>query len=246
MACFNGYVSHPYEASLPPVSVLLMREAEAWRALLGLHQGVVGAARQLASATNEGNGASASLETSREAIEARESNYYAGLTQLVAQCDQLSTEALRLRALRKSRASADVQALEMLMQAHSIETLAIGGALACSSAVAVQAVTAELRQAEQSTRQQLAQVRAVMQLVQDKPDLRGRLTLGYRDNALGLDEVFDAVYAHSEELTDEALVRALDGLVGAAAPGAAPAVAVERQRTIVRRHADGNRSWSGS
>ena len=114
-----------------------------------------------------------------------------------------------------------------------------------SSAVAVQAVTAELRQAEQSTRQQLAQVRAVMQLVQDKPDLRGRLTLGYRDDTLGLDEVFDAVYAHSEELTDEALVRALDGLVGAAAPSATQAVVAERQRTIVRRHADGNRSWSG-
>ena len=59
------------------------------------------------------------------------------------------------------------------MHAHAAETLAIGGTLA-ANAVAVSSVTAELRQAAQATRTQLAQVRAVMQLVQDGRRCRAR------------------------------------------------------------------------
>jgi hypothetical protein len=231
------------------VSALLMREAEAWRALLSLHTGVLGAARQLAAAATEGGeGQSPMLETTREAIETREAQYYAGLTQLAAQCDQLSAEALRLRTLRKTRQGADVHALEGLMHAHAAETLAIGGTLAANSAVAVASVTAELRQAARATRTQLAQVRAVMQLVQDRPALQGSVQLAYRDWVLNTDQVFAAVYQESEELTDEALVRALEGLVcGATSAEASPAAMApaERQRQLVRRHADGKRGGAG-
>ena len=183
MGCYGAYAGYaPSVPPMPPVSALLMREAEAWRALLQLHTGVLGAARQLAAATSEGGeGQSLMLETTREAIETREAQYYSGLTNLVAQCDQLSAEALRLRTLRKTRQGADVHALEALMHAHAAETLAIGGTLAANAAVAVSSVTAELRQASQATRTQLAQVRAVLQLVQDRPALQGKVQLAYRD-----------------------------------------------------------------
>ena len=243
----HGHPHHPqgmpYEAGMPPVAALLMREADAWRGLLGLHTGVLSTARQLAAATSETE-TGTTLEATRDAIEAREAGYYASLTQLVAQCDQLAAEALRLRGLRKARQGADVQALQVLMQSHSSETLAIGGTLAANSALAVQAVTAEMRQATASTRQQLAQVRAILQLVQDKPALRGELTLGYRDWLVTLDEVFEEVYKESEQLTDEALVRALNALVQPEreAPPASqrgPHGSGGRQRQLVRRPADG-------
>ena len=251
----------PYEAGMPPVAALLMREADAWRGLLGLHAGVLSTARQLAAATSETE-TGTTLEATRDAIEAREAGYYASLTQLAAQCDQLAAEALRLRGLRKARQGADVQALQVLMQSHSSETLAVGGTLAANSGVAVQAVTAELRQATASTRQQLAQVRAVLQLVQDKPALRGELTLGYRDWMVTPDEVFEEVYRESEQLTDEALVRALNTLVECASPereapspsqrgshshgsGGGGGSGGSRQRQLVRRPADGRHGGPG-
>jgi hypothetical protein len=246
MACYNnGYAAHSYEASLPPVSTLLMHEAEAWRALLQLHTGVVGTARKLAAATSETETGTV-LESTREAIEAREAAYYAGLSQLASQCDAMATEALRLRSLRKSRASADVLALQVLMQSHSAETLATGSTLSSNSGLEVSAVATELRQAAQATRQQIAQVRAVMQLVQDAPSLVGRVQLAYRDCLLNTDEVFEAVYRHSEQLTDEALLRALEDLAApSGAQGASSPAPAERARTIVRRHADGKRGGSG-
>lgn len=244
-ACYGSYgPRHAYDASIPPVSALLMHEAEAWRALLQLHTGVVSTARQLAAATSETE-TGTMLESTREAVEAREAGYYAGLTHLASQCDALATEALRLRSLRKSRSSADVQALQVLMQSHSAETMATGTALSSNSAVEVGSVASELRQAQQATRQQIAQVRAVMQLVQDKPDLKGPLKLSYGGAVLETDAVFEAVYRHSEQLTDDALVRALAELTApsgaAGGPAAAPAEGV---RTMVRRHADGKKGQS--
>ena len=53
----------------------------------------------------------------------------------------------------------------------------------------------------------------MIQLAQDKPDLRGKVQLAYRDWIVDTDAVFDAVYKQSEELTDESLVAALERLV---------------------------------
>lgn len=251
--CYGAYGG--YESSMPQVSALLMREAEAWRALLSLHTGVLGAARQLTTPMCEGGGETRSpmLETMREAIEAREAHYYSGLTQLAARCDQMATEALRLRALRKTRQGVDVNALEGLLHAHATETLAIGGALAANAAVAVAGVTSELRQATQATRQHLAQVRTLMQLVQDQPGLKGRVQLAYNESVVAVGRVFDVIHEQSEELTDESLVQALDALTCGSAPPdvavAAPPDAVlptgRAARQTVRRHTDGNRPAAG-
>ena len=143
------------------------------------------------------------LETTREMIETREASYYSALSQLASHCDALAAEALRLRALRKTRATTDTQALQARMQAHSCEALAIGTTLASSSSTSVNTVTAELRQATSSTRQQIAQVRALMQVLQDAPELQGRLTIRVDDaHSFSPSQVFEAVYRHSEQLTD--------------------------------------------
>ena len=202
---------------MPPVSALLLREAEAWRALLALHQDVVGTARKLASVLGKSD---AVFESAREAVEVREATYYASLTQLASQCDALTEAALRLRGLRKARRGlADLQALEVLMQAHTSETLAVGSTIASNSSISAQAVAVELRQAAQATRQQIAQVRAVLQLVQERPGLQGQLSIGYRPpsadhtQTFALEDVFATVYRRSPELTVDSLALALEEMM---------------------------------
>lgn len=230
----DGY-QHGYEPSLPPVAQLLMREAQAWTALLNLHTGVLGTARQMASSMTESD---PTLETAREAIEVRESSYYAALSQLASHCDALGAEALRLRALRKTRATTDTQALQALMQSHSCEALAIGSTLAGSSAIAVNTTASELRQASTSTREQIAQVRALMQVMQDAPALQGRLSIRVDDtHTFSPNEVFEAVYKQSDELSDEALSCALEELCRVEETSVAMPVP-ERTNTRVRRASD--------
>ncbi len=225
----------PYEQPMPPVSALLMREAQAWAALLNLHTGVLGTARAMASTLKESD---PTLETTREAIETREAGYYAALTQLASHCDAMGAEALRLRALRKARATTDTQALEALMQAHSCEALAVGTTLASSSAISINTTASELRQASTSTREQIAQVRALMHVVQNAPELQGRLSIRV-DNSheFAPEEVFKAVYRHGDELNDDALTRALAELCAVDEP-CATAPATERAHTRVRRASD--------
>ena len=224
-----------YEQQLPPVSALLMREAQAWTALLNLHTGVLGTARQMAATLSESD---PTLETAREAIEVRESSYYAALSQLASHCDALGAEALRLRALRKTRATTDTQALQALMQAHSCEALAIGTTLASSSAIAVNTITSELRQASISTRQQIAQVRALMQVLQDAPELQGRLSIRVDEaHSFTPSQLFEAVFRQADELTDDALSKALGELCAEEEPGVT-APAAERATTRVRRASD--------
>jgi len=241
----NVYQQPTFDQAVPPVSALLIREAEAWRALLGLHSGVVGTARQMATAVSAEN--EVLLESTRDAIEQREANYYAALTQLAANCDAMSTEALRLRSLRKARATTDTQALQVLMQAHSSETLAIGTTLGTNSATSVQAVTAELRQATQTTRTQIAQLRAMMQAIQDQPELHGSIGVTFTDSEHTTHQfttgaVFDAVYQASLELNEESLVAAMHLLCTGdperVASASAPMPPSPPARTVVRRQGD--------
>ena len=141
----------------PPISDLLLREAHAWAGLLGLHGGVVQAAHALAGEQAEA-GASRLAPSADEAT-AREQAYCAALTSLAAQCDALATEALRLRNLRKARRTADVAAIEAIIRPHAQEALAAGSALASNSALSVQTATTAIRQAMQTTKTQIAQLR---------------------------------------------------------------------------------------
>lgn len=189
---------------LPPVVQLLMREADAWRALLQLHSGVLNTARHMAHSV----GGDATLETSREAIEARESVFYSSLTQLSHTCDALAAESLKLRALRKARAATDRLALESLMQAHSEEVLGIGTNLASTASSSLTAACADLRLATNTTKTQIAQSRAFIAALQDIPQLKHRVLIGIDTKTFTLDEVFAAVFRNGAELSNEALTLA--------------------------------------
>ena len=224
---------------MPQICSLLMREAEAWRALFGLHQSVVAAAHQIASATSD---AEVHFANAREVTETREANYCAALTQLASQCDHLAAEALRLRALRKTRATTDLQAIEMLIQAHTSETLAVGTALSSNCSVNVQAVTVDMRRSAQATKQQIQQVRALMQLLQDDSSMKGSIQIAYtpaggETQMFSTEAVFQIIYKHSESLSEDALASALKELCGVHTADRT----CDRSRTFVRRTSEGRR-----
>jgi hypothetical protein len=242
-------------AGYPPIAELLVREAHAWSALLGLHGGVVHAARRLAATA--GSDASAErlsgVDGGTHATEVREQAYCAALTTLVAQCDALATEALRLRGLRRARCTSELEAVAAIVQPHVHEALAVGGTLASNSALSVQTATSELRQAIQATKTQVSQLRALVAVVEEAgSSLRGDLRIGVQPaspaqgelRVFAVDAVLAAVYRHSPDLTEAALARALAelstesaGTVGGA-PGAAdePSVTPARPgRTVSRR-----------
>ena len=225
----------------PPISDLLIREAHAWAGLLGLHGGVVHAARQLAGHADDAGDAVAVGRAASDAAQAREQAYCAALTSLAAQCDGLATEALRLRNLRKARCTAEASAAEAIIQHHTQEALAVGSALATNSALSVQTATTEIRQAMQSTKTQIAQLRALLEAAtqsEASAALRGQLRVSVQrpdgaEQALAVDAVLAAVYRHSPELNEASLTRALAELVegnDAASPAAAPPV-----RSFARR-----------
>ena len=202
---YTTWPSNP--ATIPEVSQMLVREAEAWRALLSLHQGVVGTARLLAAMVPPEP--RPVLETSRESLEQREAQYHSALSNLVSQCDQLTAECLRLRSLRKARRATDVQALEILMQSHTIETLALGASLGTASSINVQTATSEIRLAAQTTRHEITQLRALMQVVHESPRLHAkiRLAVGAHTNMrdISIADFFVELYKHSQQLTDAAV-----------------------------------------
>lgn len=235
--------------AVPQITQLLYREGEAWRALLSLHAGVVSTAQQISAAVADAT----SLDTNEtgNATEQRELQYCAALTHVAAQCDAMHTEAIKLRGLRKARASADAQAIQALMDAHTNETLAVGASLASNVSMSVQTATSDVRNAIQATRSQLAQTRALLQMIYDAPALRGRILIGITSDddrppsEFSPDAVFAAVYRRDSELTEESLAQAIEDLVlehpleseGMAVP-VEEAVAPPPQRTVPRRTGD--------
>lgn len=235
--------------AVPQITQMLYREGEAWRALLALHSGVVSTAQQISAVVTE----SATLDTNEtgNATEHRELQYCAALTQVASHCDALHAEAIKLRGLRKARASADVQTIQALMDAHTNETLAVGSSLASGMSMSIQSATADVRTAIQSTRTQLSQTRALLELVHEAPALRGRLRIGIVDDTrnttlnYSTDAVFAAVYRINAELTEEALVQAMEVLsaedsseAGVATGPVEDTVASPPQRTVARRTGD--------
>ena len=210
-----------YDTGVPHISVLLYQEAEAWRTLTQLHRGVMCAARQLTAVISD---TSERIETAQDAIASREYAYCTYLTNIALQCDYLSTEALRLRTLRKTRTVSETHVLHLLLQTHSEEAISVGTALASQTAISVQTLVVELRQSIQSTKTQIARLRTALQALQDNPRLGGDLCLTVRspnegahaadEPIVSLAKLFHTVYEGSdeEEVTDEALIRALEQL----------------------------------
>ena len=151
------------QMDMPPISQMLVREADAWRALLGLHGSVLHLARGMSEmSVQETNNPHLVFDEQREGTEQREVAYVASITQLVSQCDLLVSEAVKIRGLRKAKFQAEGQALKEVLRNHSNEVLAMGEGLARNSALGMSAVTSELRQAAQGMRAQIQQARALV------------------------------------------------------------------------------------
>ncbi len=223
-----------WQPQIPPISGLLIQESNAWAALLNLHGGVSQSARELSEAVTSGDTV---IESSREAIQLKEAGFFSALTQLAAHADALSEQALRLRALRKARAATDVQAFETLLQAHTVEALQMGTQLATTSSTDVNSVTAELRQAGQATRTQIAQVRGLLGVVQAMPSgTTKKLSICVEEDGnrqfFSTDKVFEAIFEVGTELNETTLIAAIERL----STGETATETVPTQRVAVRRN----------
>ena len=246
------------DPATPHISQMLMREAEAWKALLQLHGSVLNLTKNLAGVTtNEVENPHLHFDEPHEASDQRETAYIAAISQVCAQCDLLVAEAIKIRGLRKAKHQAETQALKEIIRTHADETLGMGEIIARNGAIQVASVTSELRQAAQAMRTQVQQARALLAAT---AEWRGavpanaptglELVMGYRRTGAAegsvedepgtgclakevqvrpVAQVLEHVYQRGQ-LTDEHLVAAIvDG------PLAAPEAPPPQARTFSRR-----------
>lgn len=149
---------------VPHISMLLYREAEAWRTLSQLHQGVAGVAQSLTRSMDE---FADRIDLTRDDSEAREAAYCASLSSLATQCDLLSTEALRLRALRKNRASVESRVIRLALYTHSNETVSEGEAVSGRVSTSITELIHDLKRRGTGTRTEIAQLRTAIDLLNE-------------------------------------------------------------------------------
>ena len=214
----HGGHHHHQVPAVPPIVEMLMREADAWRAVTALHAMSMGGARQVVAGATLSQEASIHSDDATDATEQREAQYYQSITGLAAQCDALVNELVKLRSLRKARKTVEIAIHRELMRVHSDEVVALGAKLASEGALSVTAATADLRLASQKIRNQLAQCRALLQAVQESESstvpTNARIVVGLErsGSTVVLHSVSDLlrnVYAHSAALSEEKLVAAL-------------------------------------
>lgn len=218
----DGYMVH-HNPDLPPISNLLIREADAWRAVLALHAASVNTSYQLARMPDNQQGAPLQYEEEREMnSESREATYCSALTGLASQCDSLIAEIFKLRTLRKARRAMEVQCVKEIVRSHSDEILAIGQTLASNGALNVASSTAELRVAIQNQRNQVSQLRMLLEAVRSANTLPlpkgGKLVIGLVvddgvPTTFDLDNVMSSVYQEARELNETSLSMALSNLM---------------------------------
>lgn len=151
---------HPNESAsqLPRVALLLYQEAEGWRSVLQLHLVVANATRNLVTAmSSTGN----SIESECDATRQREATYCASLSDLATRCDTLASEALRLRALRKTRASLETHILDALFKSHSDEAVATATSCARDACNSLQSLSMLLRRSASDSQNELSELHTV-------------------------------------------------------------------------------------
>ena len=220
---YDGYTVH-YNPDLPPISNLLIREADAWRAVLGLHGATVNATHRVARTPD--NHAEAHLKFEEEgdtSNESREASYCSALTGLASQCDNLISEVLKLRSYRKSRRAMELGCFGEFARAHVDEILAVGTTLSTNGALNVSSATAELRAAIQNQRNQVTQLRLFLEAIKSTQALplpkNGRLVIGVSVNdekpvTEDLDKFMSTVFQDSRELNESTISNAIASLFG--------------------------------
>ena len=181
-----SYQSGMEMPGMPPISAMLMREADAWRALMSLHGSVVSLSRNISIASSSSEEGDPGLEEQREASDQREASYLASLAQLMAHCDGMVNEVVKLRGLRKSKHQLEIQALREVLRNHSDEIMAMGDGMARNAAMNMASAASEMRQAAQSLRTQITQARGVIQVAAEvralgKVDLSSTIVMGWAD-----------------------------------------------------------------
>lgn len=221
--CAAQFLHH----EMPHISTLLLREAEAWRAALNLHSNVMQVVKQASADDEDGS-------------QHREQAYCSALSSLAVQCDALHLETIKLRSLRKARRSVELEIGKELVKAHNNEVLAIGQAIASQNAVALSALTAELRTKMLSEKNYLTQMRSLLDTLREA----GNGRLGEAKPVVGvqsedgevktepLDAFVREIYASHRELTEDAVCDLLcSKFLGKAAVHEAPKKQFARRTT---------------
>lgn len=200
--------------------MLLIREADAWRAVLSLHSATVGAARQLVHSEEIEREHTIYNDQDDRSVsrDARESSYCTALTSLASQCDNLHTECIKLRAMRKTKRSVEVTCLAEIVRSSSDEIMAIGQSLATNAALEVSTVTSEVRMAIQQQRNQVSQLRVLLDAVRTAGTLplprESKLVIGvardgHETQFYGLDELLQDTYSKARDINESSLSDAL-------------------------------------
>lgn len=246
-----------FTSGMPQISTLLMREAEAWRALLHLHGVTLEGVRQVVASTLTDPEATIRMDERQDATDQREAQYFASVTHLVSQCDALVGELMKVRGLRKAKRQFELEAQRELMRAHSDEVLAMGSGLASSGAMSMSALTAEVRLAGQALRAQITQARALLQAMQQARSSslpQGTcVVVGLRHaNAQSaprlhsVDNVLRVVFQNDQSVTEEGVEAALLRLSQTVEPQQQPPVPQPQRPSVGRTFARRNPETSGA
>lgn len=156
----NGHMMPPLPPETPAISQMLAKEGTAWAALLSLHSGVISAARSAAAQSEEN--ALLGFDEPADNSDAREAAYIASLTRLASACDDLFSEAIKLRGLRRAQRHFKLREIEAVTRRHRDETLAVGCDLARKSALSLSEAAAELRQMVSRQRAEVDQLKDLL------------------------------------------------------------------------------------
>ncbi len=204
---------------MPHISQMLMREAEAWRAILGLHNSTVHMVRSMPEEPE------LVFDENREATAQREMGYLAGLSMLGAACDTIASEAIKIRGLRKAKHQLESEGIKEILRGHADEVLALGDSHARNGSLTFTAIASELRAASQVLRSQITQARALIGAIREARTINlpaeSQIVIGLRhaDGRVEVhttDEVLHRLYAITganglAQIPEEALCAALAG-----------------------------------
>ena len=217
----DGFVVH-HNPDIPPISSLLLQEADAWRAVLSLHSSLVASAQQVSRHPDHTWDATLQQDDDKGlSSHSREAAYCSALSSLASACDAMFNEVLKLRPLRKARRAVEVEAAADIVRSHSDEILAVGQTLASNGSLNVSSATADLRVAIQGQRNQVSQLRVFLECVKTASNLplpRGsKLVVGVKqeDGELcvrEIDELFAHIYEESRDVNECSLTTALSKL----------------------------------
>lgn len=242
----DDFVVH-HNPDIPPISSLLLREADAWRAVLSLHSNTVASAQQISRSPDRvGDPVLVNDDDKKFNSQSREAAYCSALSSLASQCDAMFNEVLKLRTLRKARRAVEIEAASDIVRSHSDEILAIGQTLASNGSLNLSSATADLRVAIQGQRNQVSQLRVFLESVKTASSLPlpkgSKLVIGVKQtdgepSVRELDELFKHIYEESRDVNESSLTTALSKLFLSSAAHSARSEQAE-SRQFARRVGD--------